>query len=116
LRQKWNPLAIGSEVARFEWGKAFARTADLTFSHSLDPKQMDSEKVLALAREKTVPVLEHYPVSAQVNNAKNQSAELIEPFENRAWLVTIIRSADCPISRSGGHLTQDSLPLSVATH
>ena len=49
-----------------------------------DPKQTDSEKVLALAREKTVTALEHYPVSARVNNAKNQSAELIEPFENPA--------------------------------
>jgi len=81
-----------------------------------DPKQTDSEKVLALAREKTVTALEHYPVSPRVNNAKNQSAELIEPFENPVWLVTIIRSADCLISRLGGHLTQDSLPLSVATH
>ena len=77
---------------------------------------MDSEKVLALAREKSVTALEQYAVSTRVSNAKNQSAELIEPFENPAWLVAIIRSADCLISRLVGHLTQDSLPLSVATH
>ena len=82
----------------------------------IDPKQTDSEKALALAREKAVTAVEHFRVSPRVNNAKNQSAELIEPFENPAWLVTIIRSADCLISRLVGHLTQDSLPLSVATH
>jgi hypothetical protein len=38
LRQKWNPLVISSKVARFEWEEVFARTADLTFSHGLDPK------------------------------------------------------------------------------
>src|ERR1700674_2562048 len=35
LREKWNPLVISSEVARFKWEKAFARTTDFTFSHSL---------------------------------------------------------------------------------
>jgi len=69
----------------------------------IDPKQTDSEKALALAREKAVTAVEHFRVSPRVNNAKNQSAELIEPFENPAWLVTIIRSADCltfPLGRS----------------
>jgi len=43
---------------------------------------MGSEKVSALAREKTVTALEHYPVSTRVNNPKNQGEALIEPFEN----------------------------------
>ena len=45
---------------------------------------MDSEKVLALARENAVTAVDHHPVSTRVNNAKGQSAELIEPFENPA--------------------------------
>ena len=48
------------------------------------PKQTDSEKALALAQEKAVTAVEHFRVSPRVNNAKNQSAELIEPFENPA--------------------------------
>jgi putative SOS response-associated peptidase YedK len=39
---------------------------------------------LALAQEKAVTAVEHYPVSTRVNNAKNQGAELAEPFENPA--------------------------------
>jgi putative SOS response-associated peptidase YedK len=50
----------------------------------MDPKQTDSEKALAMANEKAVTSVEHYPVSTRVNNAKNQGAELIAPFENPA--------------------------------
>jgi len=35
-------------------------------------------------QEKAVTVVEHYRVSPRLNNPKNQSAELIEPFENPA--------------------------------
>jgi putative SOS response-associated peptidase YedK len=49
-----------------------------------DPKQTDSEKALALAQEKAVTAVEHHPVATRVNNAKNQGAELVEPFENPA--------------------------------
>jgi putative SOS response-associated peptidase YedK len=40
----------------------------------VDPRQTDSEKALALAQEKAVTALEHYPVSTRVNNAKNEGA------------------------------------------
>ena len=35
---------------------------------------------IALAREHPVTEFEHYPVSTLVNNAKNEGADLIEPF------------------------------------
>jgi hypothetical protein len=39
------------------------------------PRQTDSEKALALAQEKAVTALEHYPVSTRVNNSKNEGAD-----------------------------------------
>jgi putative SOS response-associated peptidase YedK len=41
----------------------------------VDPRQTGSEKALALAQEKAVPALQHYPVSTRVNNAKNEGAD-----------------------------------------
>jgi hypothetical protein len=38
----------------------------------VDPRQTDSEKALALAQEKAMTALEHYPVRTRVNNAKNE--------------------------------------------
>jgi putative SOS response-associated peptidase YedK len=47
----------------------------------LDPEQADAGKVLSIAREVAVTQVEFYPVSKRVNNAKNEGAELIAPFE-----------------------------------
>jgi putative SOS response-associated peptidase YedK len=41
----------------------------------VDPRQTGSEKALALAQEKAVTALQHYPVSTRVNNAKNEGAD-----------------------------------------
>ena len=50
----------------------------------IGPKQTEGKEALALAHEKAITTVEHYPVARRVNNAKNQGAELIEPFENPA--------------------------------
>jgi len=47
----------------------------------LDPEQTDAGKVLGVAREVAVTQMEVYPVSKRVNYAKNEGAELIEPFQ-----------------------------------
>jgi putative SOS response-associated peptidase YedK len=44
----------------------------------LDAALTDATKAIELARLHAVTALEHYPVSARVNNAKNEDAELIE--------------------------------------
>jgi putative SOS response-associated peptidase YedK len=49
-----------------------------------DVAQIDGKAALAEAMVRAVTALEHYPVSPRVNNAKNQGADLIEPFPNRA--------------------------------
>ncbi len=44
-------------------------------------EQTDAGKVLGVAREVAVTQMEVYPVSKRVNYAKNEGAELIEPFQ-----------------------------------
>ena len=50
----------------------------------LDPKQSDAGKALELARRIHVTGVEYFPVSTRVNYAKNEGAELLEPFPNPA--------------------------------
>lgn len=50
----------------------------------IDPERKDSDLVLGLAEEKVVTDVVHYPVSSRVNHAKNEGANLLEPFPNPA--------------------------------
>lgn len=47
----------------------------------LNAAQTDGKTTLAEALVHAVTALEHYPASTRVNNAMNEGAELIEPFE-----------------------------------
>ena len=50
----------------------------------LDPAMTDAAAVIEFAREFSVTEFVHHPVNPRVNNARNEGAELIEPFENPA--------------------------------
>jgi putative SOS response-associated peptidase YedK len=50
----------------------------------LDPELIDAAAAIQFAREFAVTELVHYPVNPRVSNAKNEGADLIEPFPNPA--------------------------------
>jgi putative SOS response-associated peptidase YedK len=47
----------------------------------LDPRMSDAAAVIGFAREQSVTEFVHHSVNPRVNNARNEGAELIEPFE-----------------------------------
>ena len=50
----------------------------------LDPGMTDAAIAIEFAREFAVTDFVHHPVDSRVNNARNEGANLIEPFENPA--------------------------------
>ena len=50
----------------------------------LGPALTDAAAVIEFAREFSVTEFVHHPVNPRVNNARNEGADLIEPFENPA--------------------------------
>jgi SOS response associated peptidase (SRAP) len=48
----------------------------------LDPEMTDAAAVIQFARERAVTEFVHDAVNPRVNNARNEGAEFIEPFEN----------------------------------
>jgi putative SOS response-associated peptidase YedK len=50
----------------------------------LDPGMTDAAAAIQFAREFAVTAFVYHPVNPRVNNARNEGAKLIEPFENSA--------------------------------
>ncbi len=50
----------------------------------LDRTLTDAASAIEFARESAVTEFVHHPVNPRVNNARNEGAELIEPFPNPA--------------------------------
>jgi putative SOS response-associated peptidase YedK len=50
----------------------------------LDPAMTDAAAAIDLARGRAVTEFVHHAVNPCVNNARNEGAELIEPFANPA--------------------------------
>ena len=50
----------------------------------LDSALTDAALAIAFAREKSITEFVYHAVNPRVNNARNEGAELIEPFENPA--------------------------------
>ena len=48
----------------------------------LDPGMTDAAGAIGFAREFAVTEFVHHPVNPRVNNARNEGAELLAPFEN----------------------------------
>jgi putative SOS response-associated peptidase YedK len=60
---------------------ALPKDAEATW---LDPEMTDAASVIEFAREFSVTEFVHHPVNPRVNNARNEGADLIAPFENPA--------------------------------